>query len=119
MLKTLIAESVLTSTHVLCFGTKIRKKMVYLCQPQFCHMKVGYKGVYFSLTCFPGVSKKLPYIVFCILSSPIQLPSKRGGLRYMKFTLGSVHAPIFFNIMHIACLVHDHFISNTDFLLTT
>ena len=25
----------------------------------------------------------------------------------------------FFNIMHIAFLVHDHFISNIDFLLTT
>ena len=43
------------STHNLCLGAKIRKK-VYPCILQFCYIKVGYKGVYISRTCFPDVS---------------------------------------------------------------
>ena len=39
------------STHNLCLGAKIRKK-VYPCVPQFYKIKVGYKGVFISLTCF-------------------------------------------------------------------
>ena len=55
-----LAEAVLTSTHNLCFGAKIRKI------PQFCCIKVGYKGVYITRTCFPddklstGTPKKSP-----------------------------------------------------------
>ena len=45
-------KAVLTSTHNLCFGAKIRKK-VYPCIPQFCYIKVGFEGVYISRTCFP------------------------------------------------------------------
>ena len=45
-------EAVLTSTHNLCFGAKIRK-IVYPCILQFCCIKVGYKGVYIAKTCFP------------------------------------------------------------------
>ena len=39
------------STHNLCFEAKIRT-----CIPQFCYIKVGFKGVYISWTWFPDVS---------------------------------------------------------------
>ena len=42
------------STHNLCFGAKIRKIGIP-CIPQFCKIKVGFKGVYFYWTCFPDV----------------------------------------------------------------
>ena len=42
---------VLTSTHNLCFGAKIRKKS-YPCKPQFYYIKVGCKGVFVTRTCF-------------------------------------------------------------------
>ena len=32
----------------------IRKKKVDPCIPQFCHIKVGFKGVYNSRICYPG-----------------------------------------------------------------
>ena len=37
-----LGEAALTSTHNLCFGSKIRK--VYPCKPQFYFINVGYKG---------------------------------------------------------------------------
>ena len=43
---------IITSTHNLCFGAKIRKKYVYPCIPQVCYIKVGFKGVYITKTCF-------------------------------------------------------------------
>ena len=43
---------VLTSTHNLCFGSKIRK-WVFPRIPQFYCINVGYKGVHISRTCFP------------------------------------------------------------------
>ena len=46
-----LSEAVLTSTHNLCFGAKIRKK-VYPCKPQFYYIKVGCKGVFITRTCF-------------------------------------------------------------------
>ena len=49
------ASAVLTSTHNLCFGAKIRKK-VYPCIPQFYYIKVGFKGVYIARTCFLDAS---------------------------------------------------------------
>ena len=45
------SEAVLTSTHNLCFRAKIRKN-VYPCKPQFYYIKVGYKGVFVTRTCF-------------------------------------------------------------------
>ena len=42
------------STHNLCFGSKIRK-IIYPFTPQFYYIKVGFKGVYFSWTCFPDI----------------------------------------------------------------
>ena len=56
MISICFAEAVLTSTHNLCYGAKIRKK-VYPCMPQFYYIKVGYKGVYFSPACFPDAWK--------------------------------------------------------------
>ena len=54
LLKTLIVgltEAVLTSTHNLRFGAKIRKN-VYPCKPQFYYIKVGCKGVFITRTRF-------------------------------------------------------------------
>ena len=42
------------STHNLCFGTKIRKIDIPL-HTQVYYIKVGFKGVYISWTCFPEV----------------------------------------------------------------
>ena len=47
----LLNEAVLMSTHNLCFGSKIRKK-VYPCIPQFYYIKVGYRGVNITRTCY-------------------------------------------------------------------
>ena len=52
------AEIVLTSTHNLCFGSKIRKLGKPL-QTPFLNIKMGYKGVYFSRTCYPNDALKL------------------------------------------------------------
>ena len=41
-----LGEAVLTSTHNLCFGAKKP------CKPQFFYIKVGFKGVYITRTCF-------------------------------------------------------------------
>ena len=48
------AEAVLTSTHNLCFGAKIRKIGIPL-HTQFYYIKVRFEGVYFTRTCFPDV----------------------------------------------------------------
>ena len=45
-------KAVLRSTHKLCFGAKIRK-IGMPCKPQFLYIKVGFKGIYFSWTCYP------------------------------------------------------------------
>ena len=47
-----LGEAVLTSTHTLCFGAKIRQIGIPLLTPFF-YIKVGYEGVYISWTCFP------------------------------------------------------------------
>ena len=44
---------------------------------------------------------------------------KGGGLTLYEIYIGFCPRTDFYNIMHIACLVHGHFISNIDFLLTT
>ena len=59
---------VLTSTHNLCFGAKIRKN-VYPCKPQFYYIKVGCKGVFITRTCFRDV---LLSISFGKISNPEQ-----------------------------------------------
>ena len=53
-------EAVLTSTHNLCFGTKISKISIPLQTPVLLYIKVGYEGVYFSWTCFPDELASLP-----------------------------------------------------------
>ena len=45
------SEPPLTSTHNLCFRAKIRKN-VYPCKPQFYFIKVEWKGVFTTQTCF-------------------------------------------------------------------
>ena len=45
--------TVITSTHNLCFGAKIRKISIPLQTPVFICIKAGFKRVYFSWTCFP------------------------------------------------------------------
>ena len=40
--------------HDLCFGAKIRKIGIPLHTPVF-YIKVGYKGLYITRTCYPGV----------------------------------------------------------------
>ena len=49
-----LAEAVLTSTHNLCFGAKIRQiGLVYPCKFQFHCIKVRFKGVFIARTYFP------------------------------------------------------------------
>ena len=52
-----LAEAVLTRTHNLCFGAKIRKIGMYLHTPVFLY-KSGVQGVYITRTCFPDVKVK-------------------------------------------------------------
>ena len=66
------------STHNLCFGAKIRKK-VYPCIPQFCYIKVGFKGVYFSWACFPDVKFTL-----VLQRQPTRLKSTNKGKVNMR-----------------------------------
>ena len=42
-----------------------------------------------------------------------------GGFTLHEIYIGFCPRTDFYNIMHIACLVHGHLISNIDFLLTT
>ena len=51
-----LSEAFLTSTHNLCFGTKLRKN-VYPRKPQVYFIKVGCKGVFVTRTCFRGVKQ--------------------------------------------------------------
>ena len=37
---------------------KKKTKQVYSCVPQFCYIKVGFKGVYITRTCFPDVKPR-------------------------------------------------------------
>ena len=51
LLKTL---RVLISTHILCFGSVIRKEKSLSYTPQFFYIKVGLEGVFNSWTCLCG-----------------------------------------------------------------
>ena len=42
------------------FWSKNKKKYAYPCIPQFCYIKVGFKGVFIARTCFPDVTWTLP-----------------------------------------------------------
>ena len=73
LLKTLIV--VLPSIHNLCFGLlvlymykKIRKMFAPV-NPSLTFRKVGFKGVYFSWTCYPDGSLFLCYYELCPLSA--------------------------------------------------
>ena len=56
------SEAVLTSTHNVCFESKIRK-LGLLPNPQFFYIKVGFKGVFISRTWFPDVVLVLFFFV--------------------------------------------------------
>ena len=64
-------------------------------------------------------------MISCILYVPdnVLLHFVKGGgggcLTLYEIYIGFCPRTDFYNIMHIACLVHGHFISNIDFLLTT
>ena len=47
-----MGEAVLTSTHNLCYGAKIRKIGIPLHTPVLLY-KMGFKGVFIARTCFP------------------------------------------------------------------
>ena len=47
-----LGEAVLTSTHHVCFGSKLRKVGIPMQTLVFFYVKVGYEGVYISRTCF-------------------------------------------------------------------
>ena len=47
-----LGEAVLTSKHTLCFGAKLRKVGIPLYTPVF-FIKVGFRGVFITRTCFP------------------------------------------------------------------
>ena len=65
---TSLGDAVLMSTRNLCFESKIRK-MACLFIPQFHYVKVGFKGVYFSWTCYPDASRNAQiYANQCIFS---------------------------------------------------
>ena len=51
------------STHNLCFGSTVRKIGITL-QPPFFYIKVEFKRVYISWTCFPDV-KDLSLYFLC------------------------------------------------------
>ena len=57
--QSMFCEAVLTSTHNLCFGAKIRKIGIPLRIPVLLYIKVGYKGVYVTQTCFSDGFTKL------------------------------------------------------------
>ena len=52
------------STHNLCFGAKIRKIGIPTI-PQFCYIKVGFKGVCITRTCFRDVNIHDNYNLQC------------------------------------------------------
>ena len=54
-----------------------------------------------------------------LIAKPYAFKGGGGGLTLYEIYIGFCPRTDFYNIMHIACLVHDHFISNIDFLLTT
>ena len=61
------------STHNLCFGAKIRKK-VNPCKPQFYYIKVGCKGVFVTRTCFRD-DTVMCFIIFYKMSPIMRKPT--------------------------------------------
>ena len=61
-----------TSTHSPCFGAKIRK-IGYPCIPQFCYIKVGFKGVFIAWTCFTDDETSFSFFQVDTKSSDILL----------------------------------------------
>ena len=68
--KNRLAEAVLSSTHNLCFGAKIRKIGIPLHNPVLLY-KMGYKGVYITRTCFRDVPVSFRKLIIDHLSNAI------------------------------------------------
>ena len=45
------------------FWSKNKKKIGIPCIPQFCYIKVGFKGVYISQTCFPDEPARSDFVL--------------------------------------------------------
>ena len=58
-------------------------------------------------------------VSLCVFGVLILKGGGGGGLTLYEIYIGFCPRTDFYDIMHIACLVHGHFISNIDFLLTT
>ena len=58
--------AVLTCTNNLCFRAKVRKN-VYPCYPQFYYIKVGYKWVYITRTCYHGERSPINFVYIYVL----------------------------------------------------
>ena len=91
------AEAVLTSTHNLCFGAKIRKIGIPLHTPDC--MKVGFKGVFIARTCFPdghhNCQANKPIINTRVKPLYRELPRVyRGILLSIKNSDRHIHVPI-------------------------
>ena len=61
-------EPPLTSTHNLCFGRKIRKIGIPV-QTLFFYIKLGFKGVYITWTCFLSLGHKK--LIWFVRSQPV------------------------------------------------
>ena len=71
-------RGVQTSTHNVCFGSKIRKLGIPL-QPQFFYIKVEFKGVYIAWTCFSDENRKeIETIIFLTVDLPIYILRTQG-----------------------------------------
>ena len=56
-------------THNFCFGAKIRTIGISLQTPFFFYIKVGFKGVYISRTCFADETNEFMNLLFLAMFS--------------------------------------------------
>ena len=71
------------------FWSKNKKKYVYPCVPQFCYIKVGYKGIGFTRTCYPDDMTKNIRKIGIPLDTPVLL-HKSGIQRGIHYSTVSV-----------------------------
>ena len=67
-----LSEAVITSTHNVCFGAKIRKVGIPLHT-----MKVGYKGLNITRKCYPDVFFFLIVALLCSYMSMLLLVTQK------------------------------------------
>ena len=98
----IVGEAVLTSTHNLCFGAKIRKIGI----PLFCYINLGYIGVYITWTCFPdGVKILFGIIPLSHYNGVLHVipPCSSGRLQEMRckmIKMSKVRRPFFQEILN-------------------